>query len=93
MLVPGPVEAMEALPGLLCLLKSVLSAGGPHYRGPQQMTGCHLVQFWVTVSTGVNWLLDSTDTGSRKEKRLHDCAGCLCIKSSLTNRKHLLGGK
>ena len=64
MLVPGPVEGMEALRGLLCLLKSLLSAAGFRYRGPQQMTGCHLVQFWVTVSTGVNWFLNSRDMGS-----------------------------
>ena len=90
---PAQWRRWKALRGLLCLLKSLLSAGGLGYRGPQQMTGCHLVQFWVTVSTGVNWFLNSRDMGSSKQKRLHDSAVCLCIKSSLTNRKHLLGRK
>lgn len=44
------------------VLSPLYSTDKLHYKGPQQMIGCHLVLLLMVNSTTVNWLLSSRRT-------------------------------
>lgn len=60
-----------------------------HYKGPQQMTGCHLALFLMVISTTMNWFLSSRKTVGLVSSRDSDTVQGVCIQNPVRSTENV----